>query len=225
MSKFFARTTKDFLLAVLAGMSISLGCFAFLASGNKIVGSLFFVVGLFLILNFNFNLFTGKVCYSLDNKPSYIFRLINIWIGNFVGAIIFAMLIRASQLDGIKTACETVANNKLDGSLLNAFILGIFCNLLVFVAVHGYKNFDNALSKTIALFFGVSVFVLCGYEHCIADMCYFVLAGAWTGNMFLHLLVITLGNCVGGLFLPVMMKLIKFLEKKETEEIDENKAE
>ena len=66
-----ARSMKEFLLGILAGLSISIGCIAFLSSGDKIIGSLFFVIGLFMILNFNFNLFTGKVCYALDNKFSY----------------------------------------------------------------------------------------------------------------------------------------------------------
>lgn len=211
------ETLKEFLLSVLAGMSISFGCVAFLASGNKIVGALFFVVGLFMILNFGFSLFTGKVCYALDNKPNYILKLLLIWFGNVVGAILMALMVGATRLTSLHDAVMNVVNTKLEDNVLSLFFLGIFCNMLIFLAVYGYKNFENILAKMVALLFGVSVFVLCGFEHCIADAFYFAFAGTYTLKMFLYLLMITLGNTVGGLFLPLMMKGIKALDNKKKE--------
>lgn len=213
MKKFLVLQLKDFLLAILAGISISIGCVAFLSSGNKIVGSLFFVIGLFMILNFNFNLFTGKVCYALDNKPKYILTLVIVWLGNFAGTLLSALLIKGTRLFSLVEASQNLAQTKLNDSLLSVFLLGILCNLLIYLAVYGYKNFDNILSKTLALFFGVSVFVLCGFEHCVADMFYFFLAGSWSWNMIGYLLIITLGNCVGGLLLPAIKKLTDCLGK------------
>lgn len=214
MKKFFALGFKEFLLGILAGLSISIGCTAFLASGNKIVGALFFVIGLFMILNFNFNLFTGKVCYTLDNKPSYLLNLLIIWIGNFVGTLLTALLVKGTRLTSLITASETLASTKLNDNILSVFLLAIMCNILIYLAVYGYKNFDNIIAKTLALIFGVSVFVLCGFEHCVADMFYFFLAGAWSWKMIGYLMIITLGNCVGGLLIPTIIKLTKFLENK-----------
>ena len=209
------ETTKEFLLSVLAGMSISFGCVAFLASGNKIVGALFFVVGLFMILNFNFSLFTGKVCYALDNKPNFILKLVLIWFGNIVGAIFMALMVGATRLTPIHDAVMGVVEAKLSDNVLSLFFLGVFCNMLIFLAVYGYKNFENILAKMVALFFGVSVFVLCGFEHCIADAFYFAFAGSYTLKTFAYLLMITLGNVVGGLFFPLMMKAVKVIEEKK----------
>ena len=209
------ETVKEFLLSVLAGMSISFGCVAFLASNNKIVGSLFFVVGLFIILNFGFSLYTGKICYALDNKPNYILKLLLIWFGNVVGAILMALMVGATRLMSLHDAVLNVVNTKLEDNVLSLFVLGIFCNMLIFVAVYGYKNFENILAKMVALFFGVSVFVLCGFEHCIADAFYFAFAGSYSIKTFLYLLMITLGNTVGGLFFPLMIKAIKSLEDKK----------
>lgn len=214
MKKFFALGFKEFLLGILAGLSISIGCTAFLASGNKIVGALFFVIGLFMILNFNFNLFTGKVCYTLDNKPSYLLNLLIIWIGNFVGTLLTALLVKGTRLTSLITASETLASTKLNDNILSVFLLAIMCNILIYLAVYGYKNFDNIIAKTLALIFGVSVFVLCGFEHCVADMFYFFLAGTWNWKMIGYLMIITLGNCVGGLLIPTIIKLTKFLENK-----------
>ncbi len=215
MKNFGLETLKELLLSVLAGMSISFGCIAFLVSGNKIVGALFFVVGLFMILNFSFSLFTGKVCYSFDNKPSYILRLLWIWIGNLLGAALMAVMVNATRLVNLHDAVNAVVQTKLDDNLLSLFFLGVFCNMLIFLAVYGYKNFENILAKMVALFFGVSVFVLCGFEHCIADAFYFAFAGSFTWKTLLCLVIITLGNTVGGLFFPALFKTINFFNNKK----------
>ena len=52
------------------------------------------------------------------------------------------------------------------------------------------------------------VFILCGYEHCVADMFYFSMAGAWSGAALLRLLVITAGNAVGGVLFPAARQWI-----------------
>ncbi len=207
---------REFLLSVLAGMSISFGCIAFLASNSKIAGALFFVVGLFIILNLNFSLYTGKVCYVLDNKPKYIARILLIWFGNVIGTIFMALMVNATRLSGLLETATAIVDTKLNDSLLSLFFLGIFCNILIFVAVYGYKKFDNILAKMVALFFGVSVFVLCGFEHCIADAFYFAFVGAYTWKTLLCLIVITLGNTVGGMLFPAMTKLIDFLQNKKS---------
>ncbi|MBQ8451206.1 MAG: formate/nitrite transporter family protein [Clostridia bacterium] len=198
---------KDFVWAVLAGISISIGCVAFLSSGNKIVGSLFFTIGLFIILNFDFNLFTGRVCVALDKKPNYILKLALIWVGNFVGALLSAIVVRATRLESLTDAATVLVETKLNDSALSVFLLGILCNILIFLAVYGYKNFGNSIAQALALAFGVSVFVLCGFEHCVADMFYFTFAWSWSWKMIGYLLLITLGNIVGGLLIPACLKL------------------
>lgn len=215
MKKVFLISVKDFLLAMLAGMSISIGCVAFLCSGNKIVGSLFFVIGLFMVCNFGLNLFTGKVCYSLENKPSYIAKLLLIWIGNFAGAVIMAIVVRATRLVDVVDAASTIVQTKMTDSILSLFFLGMLCNVLIYLAVHGYKTFENQIAKVLALVFGVSVFVLCGFEHCVADMFYFAFAGAWSWAMLGRLLIITLGNICGGLLLPAIFKLNAAIDKHD----------
>ena len=206
---------KTFIFAVMAGISISIGCAAFLMVGaeSKIAGALFFTVGLFIILNFDFNLFTGKVCFALDNKPTYILRLVIIWLGNFAGAVVAAYALSLTRLSALSVYCASIVAVKMNDSLVSLFILGILCNILIFIAVYGYKNFDNKLAGMLALFFGVSVFVLCGFEHCVADMFYYSFAGEWSWQMILRLLIITLGNIVGGLLIPAVIKITGFKKK------------
>jgi formate/nitrite transporter FocA (FNT family) len=62
------------------------------------------------------------------------------------------------------------------------------------------------VGKYLSLFLGVIVFILCGFEHCIANMFYISMAGMWSGKAFVFLLVNTLGNAVGGWIIPVAKK-------------------
>ena len=82
---------KVLLGAILAGFSIGLGGFIFLSVDNKIIGSLLFSIGLFLVLTLNLNLFTGKICY-LGAKSSLLDFLL-IWVGNFIGTYSLAQII------------------------------------------------------------------------------------------------------------------------------------
>ncbi|MDD6816304.1 MAG: formate/nitrite transporter family protein, partial [Firmicutes bacterium] len=78
---------------------------------------------------------------------------------------------------------------------------------LIFIGVDGYKNNPHEVGKYLALFFGVMVFILCGFEHCVANMFYISMAGMWSGKAFVFLLVNTLGNAVGGWIVPLLRKI------------------
>ena len=204
------KSLKTFLLAVLAGLSISIGGIVFLSCESKVAGAIFFTIGLFTVCTFGLNLFTGKVCYALDNKAFYILDLILIWCGNFIGCILTGLAMRLTRVAPtlIETA-QGVCEKKLSGSPLSTIILGLFCNICIYIAVDGYRNNPHEIGKYLALLFGVTVFILCGFEHCVANMFYFSMAGIFTGNMIVFLLLNTLGNIIGGLLIPCMFKIIK----------------
>ena len=68
----------------------------------------------------------------------------------------------------------------------------------------GYGAIPYGLGKYIPIFFGVTVFVVCGFEHCIANMFYITAAGMWSGEAGVFILVNTLGNICGGLLHPAL---------------------
>ena len=149
-----------------------------------------------------------------DNKPSYLITVLVVWCGNFVGTALTAFLIRQTRLsDALVSSARAVAEKKLNDSFLSLFILGIFCGILMFVAVDTFKK--NAEKKDTLIVYGVvmgvMVFIVAGFEHSIADMFYFVLAGK-TVECLLPLLFITLGNFVGGNLIPLIKKLTACLE-------------
>ena len=199
---------KTFFGAILAGMSIAIGGLVFLSVDSKVLGAALFTVGLFTVCTMGFNLFTGTVCYVFQNNKEYAIALPIIWIGNLAGTgliALFATLTRNAPALTEKAAamCET----KLNDSLASLFFLGILCNILIYIAVEGYKNNPHEPGKYLALIFGVMVFILCGTEHCVADMVYFWMGGAFTGRGIVCLLAITLGNAVGGVLFPLLRDL------------------
>ena len=199
---------KTFIGAVLAGMSIAIGGLVFLSVDDRVIGSALFTVGLFTVCTMGLNLFTGKVCYVLQNNREYALALPIIWIGNLAGTgliALFASLTRNAPALAEKAAgmCQT----KLNDNLISLFFLGILCNILIYIGVEGFKNIPHEIGKYLALLFGVMVFILCGTEHCVADMFYFWIAGAWSARAIVCILIITLGNAVGGVIFPVLRDL------------------
>ena len=201
------KTLKTFVSGVLAGMSIGFGGVVFLSLDNRIIGAALFTIGLFTVCTFGLNLFTGKVCYALENSKSYNLALPIIWLGNLVGTGITALIVNFSRIDGISEKAAELCATKLDDSILSLFLLGVLCNIFIYIAVEGYKNNPHELGKYLSLFFGVMVFILAGTEHCVADMFYFWLSG-WSVDAVLRILVITLGNAAGGILFRTLHRFI-----------------
>ena len=203
------KTAKILVSAVLAGFCIGLGGMLFLAMDDKVIGASLFSTGLFIICTKGYHLFTGKVCYTFQNDVSYALTLPVIWIGNLIGTGGVALILRLSRARGLAEKAASICQVKQDDSLLSLFLLGILCNIFIFIAVDGYKNNQHEIAKYAAIFLGVVGFILCGAEHCVADMFYFWAAGAWSGRAALCILVISLGNFCGGLLFPMLRRLAR----------------
>ena len=196
---------KAFVSGILAGICISLGGTVFLALDNKIVGALMFTVGLFTICTQGFNLYTGKVCYVFERDRSYALDLLFIWLGNLVGCLIFGSLLLCTRsAAALSEKAASMVATKLGDNLGSIFLLSVFCDILIFIAVDGFNKGAHEIGKYLALFFGVMVFILSGFEHCVANMFYVTVAKAWSGKAILYVIVMTLGNSVGGVLFPLV---------------------
>jgi len=109
--------------------------------------------------------------------------------------------------------CEKVAKMceiKLADSFSSLLILSFFCGILMYVAVETYRREELApIFRFATVFLCVAIFILSGYEHVIADMYYFSAAGVWSWNTLLCVLVLTLGNSLGGWLIPLADKIRK----------------
>lgn len=201
------KQAASFLNSVLGGVCIGIGGVVFLSCDDRVVGAALFCLGLFAICTFGFNLFTGKVGYIFDNPPAYSGFVLSVWLGNLVGTGLVGYAVRATRVAGIADKAVALCQTKLNDSLPSIFILAFFCGVLMFVAVDGFKNNPHQLGKYLGIFLGVMVFILCGFEHCVANMFYFSAANMWSGKTVLYLLVMTLGNSCGGVVIPLCRKV------------------
>ena len=198
------KNRSIFLSAVGAGLAISIGGAVYLSLENKIAGALLFAVGLYAIVLNGLYLYTGKIGYLVEqkNKKEYGILLILTWLGNLVGTGVGAAALCCSRINNIRDKAYEICQPKLADTPGSLFLLAFFCGMLMYIAVDGYKRTENP----IVLFLCVSVFILSGFEHCIANMFYFSLAGVWSLKAFFSLLIITLGNSVGGVLIPMIKK-------------------
>lgn len=195
------------LKAILTGIAIGIGGTVFLSCENKVAGAFLFGTGLFTILTFGFLLFTGKVGYAVENKPSYLADLAVIWVGNLIGAMLTGGLVLLTRIGGgISEKAAALCEIKFADSPISIFILAFFCGILMFIAADGYKNIKNPAGQMLAVFLPVMTFILSGFEHCVANMYYFTAAKAWSGKAWLYMLVMTLGNAAGGILIPLFRK-------------------
>ena len=235
-----------FLLAVAAGVLIGLGAVTSSTAAHglenaglvRLMSGLIVPVGLMMVILMGTELFTGNalmVTAAIDGQITW-GRLFRNWgivfLGNLVGAVALAACMAFfGQLNigggdlAVYTAKVAAAKNALPW--MNAFVLGIFCNLMVCIAVYQANTAQDTAGKVLAIFFPIMGFVLAGFEHCVADM-YYVPAGifaymnpAYTGLIdaaginvallnfgdfiFANLIPVTLGNIVGGVAVGLVM--------------------
>lgn len=196
-----------FIYAVLAGIAISIGGLVFLSSESRAVGAVMFSVGLFAVCTLGLGLFTGRVCYVFDNPPAYGAECLLVWLGNLAGTFFMGSAVRLTRLSTVVERAGDLSRTKLEDSPLSVFILAVFCNILIYLAVESYRNNPHQMGKYLGLLFGVSVFVMAGLEHCVANMFYFTAGGAWSLHALLYIGIMTAGNSLGGVLFPLCRKL------------------
>lgn len=214
------------LLGILAGGAISLGSFGYILSVNylnNIFGSIIFSIGLLLVCFFGLNLYTGKIGKVFDNKPNYLLDLLIMYIGNFIGALICGLLLNVfiSSNQNLVTIASSVSTTKLYSNVgfLPLLISSLFCGMMVYIAVDFYKKGSNEFIKIFGLVISVTLFVLCGFSHCVANMFYLSLSKDLFNNFsnsILSILIATLGNSIGAILLDLILKLINKLSLKES---------
>lgn len=235
-----------FILAVAAGLLIGLGGVTSSTAAHslddagmvRLVSGLIFPVGLMMVILMGTELFTGNalmITAALDGRITW-GRLLRNWgivfAGNLVGAVALAACMAffgQLNIGGGDLAVYTAMVGAAKSSMpwMNAFVLGIFCNLMVCIAVYQANTAQDTAGRILGIFFPIMGFVLAGFEHCVADM-YYVPAGifaylnpAYTGmidaagvntavltfGQFVtaNLIPVTLGNIVGGVLVGLTM--------------------
>ena len=227
---------KMFLLGVFAGMFIALaGAGATFGNvyGGKIVGACIFPVGLIMVVLAGSELFTGNnlMLTSLFSKKISLGQVFKNWLlvyfGNLIGALLISLLVVYGGLfDGISESVINTTMNKINLGFGEALIRGILCNFLVCIAVWMSFGAKTLGGKILAIFGPIMLFVLCGFEHSVANMFYGpagvlvsikndVIVRGLTLDAFLfnNLLPVTIGNIIGGAGLVGYGYYLAYLKK------------
>lgn len=228
-------TAKMFVLAIFAGVFIAIaGASATIASAtvpdpstSRLLNALIFPGGLVMVVLAGSELFTGNclLIIPLLEKRIHVTELLKSWIivyaGNLVGSLFVSSLFVYSHAAGLFSGqlAQTLVNTavtKTSLSFSDAFLRAILCNILVCIAVWITIGASTAVGKVIGLYLPIVVFVLGGYEHCVANMFYIpagIFASAefqiaadglsWGAFFLKNLVPVTLGNIVGGLLIGI----------------------
>lgn len=221
-------TKSCLLLGILAGIFIGFGGLGNILFGQTIsnidpglgrfVGAMVFPVGLMLVVVCGAELFTGNNLMTLaviDKKitASQMFRNWTlVYFANFIGSILLALVVFYSGTLSGEAANKAIAiaESKVALEVLPMFLRGIMCNIIVVLAVWMATASQDIVSKIFACWFPIMLFVLCGFEHSVANM-FFIPMGMLLGakvsiaGLVLNLVVVTIGNIVGGgIIIPYM---------------------
>ena len=216
---------KVLLFGIFAGLAIGLGSFAFtivsayLTSKEGVMfASMLFSIGLILVCVLGLQLYTGKIGVVFDNREKLAENAINLpimLVGNAIGAFALGILCHFifKNVPDIATRIEAISVAKTASKFV--FLEGIFCGALVYIAVYCYKNFQNWGMKIIGIIVAVTLFVYCGFQHCIANMFYFGMAFNWNIDMLWNLLLVILTNSIGALLVRCIVHLTAIITAKK----------
>lgn len=219
---------KVLLFGIFAGLAIGLGSLAFTvvsaylpSVGGKIFASALFSVGLILVCVLGLQLYTGKIGVVFDNREKMVENAINLpimLVGNAIGAFALGILCHFI-FKGIPTVADKILAISLGKTSSEmVFLEGIFCGALVYIAVYLFKNLQNYAMKIIGIITAVTLFVYCGFQHCIANMFYFGMAFNWNIDMLWNLLIVILTNSVGALLVRCLVHLAAIIATPKDKE-------
>lgn len=161
---------KLFRSSIFAGIAIGTAGFGFLAAGlqtayGSLAGAVLFSFGLLTVVGYKLKLYTGTAGFISRTEVGDLFLIL---LGNIAGCLCVSLLARVSPLE-IQAAAQKVLQLRLDTGALRCGLLAIGCGFIMTTAV----NFARK-GQYLPLLFGVPLFIVCGFPHCVADAFYFL---------------------------------------------------
>lgn len=196
--------------STLAGLLISLGATAFLTVDNEIVGALLFSIGLTAVILLEANLYTGKIGYV--NSKAKLISAALILIQNLLVALVCGLIFYSTK----NNICENLWLNKLTKSWYEFLFDSIGCGICIYLSVELYKKTGSIF----VIVLGVLVFILSGFEHCIADIFYLSASMSFDLKSILYILIAIIGNSIGSLLIRFLQLNFRFCEVKHENETE-----
>lgn len=190
---------KTLRSSIFAGIAIGTAGFGFLASGvqsevyGSLVGAVLFSFGLLTVVGYGLRLYTGTAGFIKKNEVGTLFLIL---LGNIIGCFIASLLARVTPM-AIQEAAQKILELRLRTGAIRCGLLGIGCGFIMTTAVQFARQ-----KQYLPLLFGVPLFIVCGFTHCVADAFYYLCVPLdfWMANALQILTVyvsIVIGNLIG----------------------------
>lgn len=173
------------LKSAAASLMIGLGDYVLLKLGNPL-GPFLFAFGLLGVCVMGANLFTGKCGFLIEDKIKPL-HLLLILFGNLVAGYLFGLMFSVCDADIVTAAQAKVASWDFSWAF---FIKSILCGVIMYLAVAIYRK-----GSKLGILFGIPLFILCGFQHCIANIITLGVAHAFSWTI----LICIAGNFIGSL--------------------------
>jgi formate/nitrite transporter FocA (FNT family) len=153
------RMKTSLTKAAAADILICMGCIVNLKVGGGIPGAVLFSAGLWFVVNFDAELFTGRVTRDqYDPLQKLIMLLMNV-----IGAAVCGIL-ASVFLPEIREAAQGIASAYQDP--LKVIWQSVMCGICMYLETTPPKNKD--ISRLPFVVYGVALFILSSYAHSIA---------------------------------------------------------
>ena len=222
---FHSSKLKYFIAAALAGLFVGFGVLAMSTVGGvltnvghpmtKLLNAFVFPVALSLVIFAGSELFTGNtfvMTVGVLEKRVSMSDLLGVWILAYIGNLAGSFLCAAAFIGTGLASGDTLsfilstAQTKMTLTIPQLILRGILCNILVCLAVWCSNRMKSESGKLILIFWCIFTFVICGFEHSVANMTMLSLGvllphegmsiSVW--GFVYNLLFVSLGNTIGG---------------------------
>ena len=153
------NTIQTLRSALLSGVAVGIAGWGYLATMN-IIGAILFSFGLLTVLGYKLALYTGTAGFIKRNE---LLNLLIILFSNILGCLAVALFTRLSPMD-LQTPAQNILQLRLDTGAVRCGLLAIGCGFIMTTTV----NFARK-GNVLPLLFGVPLFIVCGFPHCMAD--------------------------------------------------------
>ena len=178
---------------ILASILIGFGVAVLLFLGNPL-GPVLFAFGLLGVCYLDAWLFTGKAGYYWKNKTTELFTILCV---NLISGHAFGWLLGYSSPQLVPVAMEKVASWTFDAEF---FVRAVFCGAIMYICVELFKR-----GTVFGIFFGVPLFIFCGFQHCIANIIVLGVAShpefVWSWTILLAIV----GNLIGSIIIDFLV--------------------